>query len=314
MISEDKIIQALKTASPGGFIGDDAAVLPHLSTGNKYVITKDLLLQNVHFRISYFTPQDLAHKALHVNLSDIVAMGAEPSYILCGISIPSKLQDYAVSFLTSLTLACQNAGVILIGGDTTASQSHLLISITAIGQAQECNIKYRSTAKSDDIICIVGNLGFAHFGFLALEQSRTADTKYVNAFLRPEAKIKEGIWLGKKESVHSMMDISDGLYIDLKRLVSSSNKCAVIDIDLLQTYLAPEISLQTALEGGEDYGLLVTIRKDAFETLSNDFSKIFGYNLKIIGHIINGKGISFKQDRQNVDLAVNPFTHFGEKL
>lgn len=313
LISEDKIIEALQATSSSGFIGDDAAILPHVNAGNKYVMSKDLLVEDVHFRTSYFTPEDLAHKALHVNLSDIAAMGAKPLYILCGISIPSNLQDYAIRFLNSLTAMCQKVGVILIGGDTTASHDRLFISITAIGMAPEANIKHRSGAKTNDLICIIGSLGFAHLGFLSLEQHSSTNAKYIISFLRPEAKIKEGIWLGKQLAVTSMMDVSDGLYIDLKRLCTSSNKGAVLDIDLLQGHLTPEVSLQIALEGGEDYGLLMTIHKDLFEELSHRFMEIFGYDLKVVGHITDGDGIFFQQDNKPAEIAVNPFTHFGER-
>lgn len=117
MIQEDKIIKALQATAAGRFIGDGAVILPDVRAANRYVISKDLLVEDVHFHTSYFTPENLAHKSLHVNLSDISAMGAQALYILCGISIPSNLQDYAIRFLNSLTLACQKVGVILTGGE-----------------------------------------------------------------------------------------------------------------------------------------------------------------------------------------------------
>jgi thiamine-monophosphate kinase len=314
MIGEDKIIQALQANSAGGFIGDDAALLPDVQVGNRYVISKDLLIEDVHFRTGYCTPENLAHKALHVNLSDIAAMGAKPLYILCGISMPSSGQEYAISFLNLLTCACKNAGVILLGGDTTASADRLFISITAIGMVPEANIKYRSGAGAGDLICIIGNLGFAHLGLLHFEQSQVTDIKYINSFLRPEAKIKEGIWLGNQPAVTSMMDVSDGLYIDLKRLAASANKHAVIDIDLLQSHLTPDVSLQIALAGGEDYGLLVTICKNSFAELSRTFRQRFDYALKVVGYITDGDGISFRQGDKPTTIIVNHFAHFGEKL
>lgn len=311
MINEDKMIASLQQCSDG-FIGDDAAVIPS-NSDKHFVITKDLLIEDIHFRIDYFKPEDLAHKALHVNLSDIAAMGASPLYILCGISTPSNLHDYTKTFLDSLASACQEANVILIGGDTTSSQDSLFISITAMGIASESNIKYRNGARAGDLICVAGNIGFAHLGFLSLEQSQNIKQQYINSFLRPEAKIKEGIWLGSETTVTSMMDISDGLYIDLKRLASSSKKHAVLDIDLLQNHLTPEVSVQIALEGGEDYGLLVTIPKDSLEEFSHRFMESFGYDLKLIGHITDGDGISFKQGKKTAEVTVNHFTHFGEK-
>lgn len=314
MIQEDKTIKALQTTSAGGFISDDAAVLPNVDVSNRYVISKDLLVENVLFRATYFMPEDLAHKALHVNLSVIAAMGAEPLYILCGIFIPSNLQDYAHRFLNALTATCQNVGIALIGGDTTASKDRLFISIKAIGTAPESNIKYRNGAKASDLICVIGNLGFAHLGFLGLEQSLTTDVKYINSFSLPEAKMKEGIWLGKQRAVNSMIDISDGLYISLKRLVSSAGKHAVLDIDLLQSHLNHDVSVQVALEDGENYGLLVTIHQGSFEELSHKFMESFGYDLKVIGYINDGDGISFEQNGKPVEITVNHFAHFGERL
>lgn len=314
MIQEDKLINLLKEGLSKEFIGDDATILPNLSSNYRYVITKDMLIEDVHFRTSYFSPQDLAHKALHVNLSDVAAMGAEPLYILCGISIPKNLEGYALQFLSSLSAICQNLGVILIGGDTTASCTDFIISITAIGKVDQENIKLRNTSKIDNLICVVGNIGFAHLGFLGLEKSVLCETKFLKSFLRPEAKIKEGIWLGKQLAVTSMMDVSDGLFIDLNRLASSSKKHAVINLDLLASYLAPEISLQIALEGGEDYSLIVTISRELFEELSRSFMHKFGYDLKVIGHMAKGDGISFTQKGKPIELTINHFAHFGEKL
>lgn len=311
MNSENSIIKFLQ-ASSRGFIGDDAAILPPISSGNRYCITKDLLVENIHFRTTYYTPGDLAHKALYVNLSDLAAMGAEPSYILCGIAIPNHLQNYAISFLHDLTDQCESAEVILIGGDTTAATHNLLISITAIGQTPESNIKSNNMAKNNDIICVAGNLGFAHLGLMGLEQSLVVDEKYIKSLLRPEAKIKEGVWLGKQSAVNSMTDISDGLYANLLHLVSQSHKGALLDLNLIQKYLPAEISLQIALEGGEDYSLLLTITPESFPQLSHEFSQIFGYELKPVGKIIAETGISFTQDNHIVNMVIHPFTHFGE--
>jgi len=266
MIQEDKLIAALRSRS-AGFIGDDAAVLP-VGMDKHPVVTKDLLVEDIHFRIRYFTPQDLAHKALHVNLSDLAAMGATPSYIVCGIALPTHLHDYGESCLQSLVCACQKAGVILIGGDTTASPDRLLISITAIGYASSSHIRYRCGAKAGDVVCVIGDVGCAHMGLVGLEQSQRVPQAYIQRFLRPEAKVKEGVWLGRKPLVTSMMDVSDGLYIDLKRLALSAQKHAVLDVDLLSAHLMPEVSLLSAVEGGEDYALLVTMSREGFATFA----------------------------------------------
>ncbi len=311
MISEDAIIQNLYTKSHG-FIGDDSAVLPKLGA-KRYVITKDLLIEDVHFRTRYFSPGDLAHKSLHINLSDLAAMGAKPLYILCGISISDMMQQYACDFLNSLTEICAETKVILIGGDTTKSNDQLCISITAIGQVSENDIKYRNNAQSDNIICVAGNLGWAQLGFNALEKDIQINPRYIESFLRPQAKIPEGIWLGKQNSVTSMMDISDGLYIDLRRLCKSSAKGAIIDLDMLSRYQQTELSPENMLEGGEDYGLLFTINKEGFKDLSEAFMSTFHYDLKVVGSITSDSHVLLQRGGEYTDLKINSFTHFGEK-
>lgn len=312
MLNEDKLIQHLQTQSKG-FIGDDAAILPSL-TEEQYVISKDLLVENIHFRLAYFSPEDLAQKALQANLSDLAAMGAQPLYILCGISIPKPLEAYATDFLNCLMKMCGELNILLIGGDTTAAKDNLFISITAIGKISHHKIKYRNTAQVNDLICIAGNLGWAHIGFTALEKGINVDRKFIESFLRPIAKIKEGRWLAQHEFITSMMDISDGLYIDLKRLCKLSNKGAVINLDSLLTYKEPEQTQQTLLEGGEDYALLFTVNKEKYNDLSKAFAMHFKYDLKLIGHITNNKEIQFLQEGQYVNLELSPYTHFGEKL
>lgn len=310
MIQEDKLIAALQPSS-AGFIGDDAAVLP-VGMAKHPVVTKDLLVEDIHFRVNYFTPQDLAHKALHVNLSDVAAMGATPSYILCGIALPDHLHDYGERFFDSLVCACQKAGVTLIGGDTTASPDRLLISVTAIGFAPSLHLRYRHGAKDGDMVCVIGDLGCAHVGFVGLEQSQGVSPPYTQRFLRPEAKVEEGIWLGKQPLVTSMMDMSDGLYIDLQRLASSAQKHAVLDMDLLSAHLMPEVSLSIAIEGGEDYGLLVTMPQKIWKTYNHAFMGRFGYGMKHIGYITQGEGISFRKGKKTIQWVPRHFTHFGE--
>ncbi|MFN7038648.1 MAG: thiamine-phosphate kinase [Alphaproteobacteria bacterium] len=316
MISEDQIIINLSAKSEG-FIGDDAAILPQLND-EQYAISKDLLIEDVHFRTSYFSPEDLAHKALHANLSDLAAMGVKPLYILCGISIPATLEGYANDFLKYLSKVCKKLKIILIGGDTTASKEKLFISITAIGKTQNHQIKYRSAAIKDNIICLAGNLGWAHLGFTALERSNNIDAKYIKSFLRPDAKTKEAIWLAAQSSITSMMDVSDGLYIDLKRLCKSSNCGAVIYLDNLvydtQFKNACQIlnlePLKIMLEGGEDYGLIFTCNEESFNKLYDSFSKIFKYNLKVIGKITKKQSVLFYQNHKFKNLDILPFTHF----
>ena len=309
MTNERNIIEQL-TKRSHGFIGDDAAILPSVDP-DQYVITKDLLIENRHFRTRYFSAQDLAHKALHVNLSDLAAMGAKPLYILCGIAAAKKHETYAQNFLDALLDSCQLAGVKLIGGDTVASEQSFCISITAIGSNKA--FKLRNTADSGDWITVIGNLGWADVGLKALEHHTKVHDQYIKSFLRPQAKIKEGQWLARQTAVTSMMDISDGLYIDLQSLCQMSNKGAVINLDWLSDYRCPGQSLSTMLEGGEDYGLLCTVQKAAFDDLKKAFSQHFGQTMKVVGWINDTSEVVLHKNGRHYDgLALTPFTHFGE--
>lgn len=320
MLNESWIIEQLKAHFPQ-YIGDDAAVIP-TDNNQSYLISKDLLIEDIHFRRTYCSAADLAHKALHVNLSDIAAMGGKAQFILCGIAIPMAEADYAAHFLQAFATACKEANVILIGGDTTLSIDKLCISITVIGKSLSKNIRYRSTAQTGDVICVIGNLGYAHLGLMAYEQSLQDLQNYKNTFLHPQAKLEEGYWLAHKTSVHSMMDISDGLFIDLKRMCLASQVAAQIELNDLrpsaefkQCCARLQLdAIQVMLTGGEDYGLLCTVDNTHFDELAQDFKHTFGYPLHRIGNIIPGTDIHFTENAISTYLLLNPFSHFGEKL
>lgn len=315
------MIHRLKTDFPD-YIGDDAAVFSCTEYNQSYVTTNDLLIEDIHFRTRYFDPADLAHKALHVNLSDIAAMGAKPQFILCGIGIPAIHADYAQDFLSCLASACRHAGVTLIGGDTTGSPDKLFISITAIGIAHSEQIKYRRNAIPDNYLCVAGNLGHAHIGFLASEQSRSSLDEYKQAFFRPNAKILEGAWLASKPSVTSMMDISDGLFITIKHLCESSHVGAIIELEKLAISSAfrtacDTLSLDpitTVLTGGEDYSLLFTVCPNHYPTIADEFKEHFGYHIACIGYITSDLEVSMTKHAHRSELSLTPFTHFGEEV
>ena len=320
MLNELDIINKLQIESQG-FVGDDAAILPNIKN-SEYVISKDLLIEDVHFRCSYFSPENLASKVLNVNLSDIAAMGATPKYILCGISIPNNNVEYYNKFLDYLVIKCKELGIILIGGDTTKSPDKLYISITVIGLAENINLKYRNNAKIGDKIFIAGNLGWSNLGFLSLENNINIYSQYVDSFLNPKAKILEGIWLGKQKDVNSMMDVSDGLYIDLLKLCKSSNCMAIINmnkinIDNLFIENCKKLSVDPTtnlFSGGEDYGLLFTVSNCNAQKLYKQFYNNFGYKLIEIGNIVEGEGVKFYEDNKEKFLNIKPFTHFGEEI
>lgn len=318
MLSEKNIIQALKAEFPEQ-IGDDAAVI-YQTNQDCLLVAKDILVEDIHFRTSYVDPQSLAHKALHVNLSDIAAMGGVPQSILLGIAIPMSYQDYVHKFLSSFSQSCKNAGVYLIGGDTTQSASQLFISITVLGNSEKESIKFRKSAQEGDIICVAGNLGYAHIGLTAFERGLGGFEQFKKIFLQPYAKIAEGYWLGKSSAVHAMMDISDGFFVDLQRLCEASHSGAQIvfdEIQLNETYLeaCEQLSLDpfaVMLAGGEDYGLLFTVAPEDYSILSNKFNAQFGYSLLKLGTITKDKRISFYENGLKKKLQIKTFSHFGE--
>lgn len=320
MLNEASIIARLK-ADFSECIGDDAAVIKQSGDQN-YVVTKDLLIEDVHFRTAYFDPLSLAHKAVHVNLSDIAAMGAKPNFLLLGISFPISKQKYVEEFLTHFTSVCKDASTILIGGDTTSSSDKISISITAIGIAPSKHIKCRDAARAGDLICVAGDLGMARVGFIASERSLDNFENYKKIFLRPVAKVSEGLWLGSQSSVTSLMDISDGLFIDLERLCQSSKLQGKVELkrfELSERFI--EVCeclkidpLKTMITGGEDYSLLFTINANNYAEFAKCFFEKFGYAVKHIGHVTNGSGVNYLINGEHKNLTLKPFLHFRESI
>jgi len=318
MLNESNIIHVLKTAFPEK-IGDDAAIL-EFNAENNYVISKDLLVEDTHFRLKYQDATSLAHKALHVNLSDIAAMGATPAFVLLGLSIPKHFESQTKAFLNAFSSACKAASVMLIGGDTTYASQNLFVSVTAIGIAPKQYIKLRSHANPGDLICVAGNLGHAHLGFTALEQSHPDFSEYKQAFLNPTARLNEGVWLGKQTDVTGMMDLSDGLYLDVQRFCEASNLAAHINLEAFKPstdfkqacdalHLDP---IATQLTGGEDYGLMVSLSPEAYAKIADEFKQAFDYDLICVGNALEGDGVQFSNKNKPVELNLKSFSHFGE--
>lgn len=281
-------------------IGDDAAVINNNNL--QTVITTDMLVEGVHFDLTYVPLKHLGYKSVMVNLSDVLAMNAEPKQILVSIAISNRFSLEAIEELyAGMLLACNKHNIDLIGGDTTSSKSGLIINITAIGAAKQEDITYRNTAKEKNLLCVSGDLGGAYMGLQLLEREKTVFKDNPNLQpdlsgkdyilerqLKPEARF-DIIELFKKIGIKptSMIDVSDGLSSEILHLVTQSN----VGVDLYEekipidteTYeTAREFNLDPslcALNGGEDYELLFTID-------INDYDKIKNKNLvSIIGHI-----------------------------
>jgi len=261
-------------------IGDDAAVVDH---GSYYqVITTDLLLEGVHFDLIYTPLKHLGYKAVVVNLSDVYAMNAAPRQITLSLGISGKFSVEALEeFYEGAKLACERYGVDLVGGDTSASVTGLVISVTAIGTAKKEELALRSGAKANQLICVTGDLGAAFMGLKVLEREKQLhadDPEFqpelkgydyvLERFLKPEPRVD--VLLKLKEAgitPSSMIDISDGLSSELLHICKASGiGCQVYDdrIPLAEETkeTAEEFQMEplvAALHGGEDYELLFTV-------------------------------------------------------
>jgi len=311
-------------------IGDDAAVLEIKE--RQTLVTTDLLMEGVHFDLTYTPLKHLGYKAAIVNFSDIYAMNGTPKQITVSLAVSKRfcIEDLE-QFYDGLKLACQLHHVDIIGGDTTSSVTGLAISITCIGVANKDQIVYRNGAKEADLICVSGDLGDAHTGLQPLEREKavfegeeeanpdfTGKEYLLERQLKPEAR-KDIIEALAKEGIlpTAMMDISDGLSSELMHICTQSNTgCRIyeerIPIDYQTAVMAEELNMNVstcALNGGEDYELLFTVPL----TLHDKVSAIQG--VKVIGHITKpelGCGL-ITRDGQEFELKAQGWNPLKEK-
>src|SRR5690606_29263167 len=271
-------------------IGDDAAVIDHF--GQQTVVSTDLLIEGVHFDLSYFPLKHLGYKSVVVNLSDIYAMNAEPTQITLSLAFSNRFSIEALDeFYEGVYAACEKYNVDLVGGDTTSSQKGLLISVTAIGKIPEMKYVSRRGAGSNDLICVSGDLGAAYLGLQLLEREKRifvespgvqpdlGNRKHtIGRFLKPEPRADVIKWLAENNiTPTSMIDLSDGLSSELLHLHKGSNKGLVvyeekIPIHVETAELAEEFNINplvSALNGGEDYELLFSVSQSDFEKIKN---------------------------------------------
>lgn len=290
----------LKNSSSVKGVGDDAAVLEFKR--KQVLVSTDMLVEGVHFDLSYVPLKHLGYKAVVVNLSDIYAMNGQPRQITVSLAVSNRFPVEALEEIYGgMFLACEKYNVDMVGGDTTSTTSGLVISVTVIGEAEKEEVVYRSGAKENDLIVVSGDLGGAYMGLQLLERERNVWAENPNVQpdlsgydyilerqLKPEARMDIIELLGKMElTPTSMIDISDGLGSELLHLCSQSGVGGVIydeklPIDPTTYQVARDFNLDPVtcvLNGGEDYELL-------FTTDIGDYDKIKGNpNLTVIGHI-----------------------------
>jgi thiamine-monophosphate kinase len=309
-------------------IGDDAALI---ASGEEYLlVTTDMLLESVHFDLSYMPLQHLGYKAVVANVSDIAAMNGKPEQITVALAFSNRFSLEAIeSVYNGIRSACENYKVDLVGGDTSASASGLVISITALGRVNKGKETLRSTAKVNDIICVTGDLGAAYLGLQVLEREKQVFLtnpemqpdleKYeylVGRQLRPEARMDIVHELADKEVVPTaMIDISDGLASELLHLSKSSGvgikifeDKVPIDAGAFETAIEFKIDpITCALNGGEDYELLFTIAPSDYEKLKNH------PDIHFIGHVHNNpqQNVMLTKQETTVPLKAQGWNHFS---
>lgn len=303
-------------------IGDDCAVISQ-NEFNSLLVSTDLLVENTHFIRNEISAHDLGYKTIAVNLSDIAAMGAKPRYMFLSIAMPA---DVAISWLDDFFHGMERMlneyDVLLLGGDTTRSEDKIFINVTVIGEAPPEKIKYRSAAKVGDVICVTGNLGDSAAGLECL-LNKICNTEHAKKLLQnhycPRPHVAEGLFLADYIDVHAMIDISDGINLDLQRIMEMSH-CGV-EVNLEELPISEELiefakfykvnSYEIAAIGGEDYCLLATIDSKKYAEIAKQFQIKFNRKLTVIGHITEqADKVKYLLDGKHYNLSKKSFTHF----
>lgn len=284
-------------------IGDDCAVIKN-GEGRVWLLTMDTLIESVHFDCGFHPPELLGRKAVSVNVSDVCAMGGRALFALLSLGLPRSFSsDWLLAFLRGMREACADYGCCLIGGDTVASPGGSNFSLTLIGEAEQGQVVYRSTAFVGDTIWVSGQLGFAAAGLALLSKGIGAGEKNFESFrnkhLNPRAQSQLGPALAASGLVHAMMDLSDGLSTDLAHICEQS----LVGAELLADSLPGQDTLAFAadllavdpldwiLNGGEDYELLFTAAPEHDNALLH-IAKQCGQDIFPIGQIVPGGEIN----------------------
>ena len=279
----ENIKRAFSTIPSNGFegIGDDCAVLP-TGDGWALVFTTDVLVEGVHFLRDAASAAEIGCKSLAVNLSDVAAMGAQPVASMLSLALtPDAAGEWAEEFMKGYRKFSERYSVPLIGGDTSKSESGIIVNVVAIGRVRVENIKRRSTAIAGDIVMVGGMLGGSAEGLKDI-LAGDCDTENARLHKNPIPQVEEGIWLGGRPEVHAMMDLSDGLASDLVHILTASGVGAIVDTERI-----PAVNnVNSAVCGGEDYKLLFTVEASAAKSLTDDFCEKFGYSPFAVGEII----------------------------
>ncbi|HEV2260818.1 MAG TPA: thiamine-phosphate kinase [Candidatus Rubrimentiphilum sp.] len=296
-LREDRLVEAIAelVAQPSQRrvllgIGDDAAVWQP-SRSHRSVITTDATIEDVHFRRDKTAPENIGRRAMGAALSDIAAMGARP--VLATISIGLRTEDLEVALplYRGIAEVAQKYDCAIAGGDVSRAPA-IAIVMTIVGEVRPSHIKTRAGAQPRDVIAVTGVLG----GERAAGYAKL-----------PEPRMREGRWLGANAAVHAMMDLSDGLSVDLARMCARSGCAALIE----RIPASRGVSDADALAGGEEYELLIAVARRAFPHLAGRFAKGFGRELERVGFFRDGEGVFLKTETGEAPVAPAGWDHFS---
>jgi len=321
MKSEFDFISKIRATSVLSKIGDDCAVLPKDSLTD-LVITTDLLVEDIDFRLAWTKPEFLGHKALAVSLSDVAAMGAKPVWAMLSIGIPAQVwkTDFVEQFYDGWLILAEKFGVELVGGDVSKTPDKIVIDSIVAGEVKKGNAVLRSTAQPDDLIFVTGELGGAAAGLQLLEKGekfgKSKNEKLLLRQLKPHPQTEIGQLLSNLAT--SMIDLSDGLSSDLFHICQESKVGARIYAERIPIDKnLPVISsenldlLDFALNGGEDFELLFTVKPKNKKNIFGLKNESKNYAFSCIGEITNKPEIvEIISNNRSQILASKGYRHF----
>ena len=316
-LKENELIKRIrkfgkKTSRITRGIGDDGAVV-EMPQGS-YVFVQDALVEHIHFEFQFMDIYALGKKAVYVNVSDVLSMGATPLYFLVTIGIPEKISNRDIDRLyKGMMQAAKEFNIILIGGDISEAKSDFFIDISMIGKLVTKRYLGRDKAKVGDLIGITGYLGESAYGLLLLKQGSKdkGSSRFIKRYTNPKPPYDVWKELIKNGIPDAMMDISDGLVIDLERMMLESKKGAKIFLERLPIPRAiiKEKQEMLALSGGEDYQFLFTFPRNKLEIIEDMRTK--GFPVSIIGEVVKGRGVKLFERGKEKRLNTKGYEHFG---
>jgi thiamine-monophosphate kinase len=342
-LNEDQIIKrfcglGVPIAQGVTGIGDDCAVLPR-ADGTALLVTTDLLTEGIHFLIGQISPYELGRKSLAVNLSDIAAMGGTPQSAFLSLALPRSINETWIDqFAAGFGAMAIEHKVSVLGGDTTASLHGVTVNVCVLGEAATPNVKLRSTGRPGDILAVTGTLGDSRAGLEVVVGAHAKGTdlkengeralRLASRHHDPSPECAAGRFLGTRPGVHAMMDLSDGLLTDLKRLVQASGCGAVVNVEEIplsaelrdwcsqaQQSSSPSsqgkhLPYEFAVIGGEDYRLLLSVDPLEWERVAASYLSVMQRPLYQIGVLTSGSEVRYLLGAEPFAITEAPFEHF----